>query len=65
MEPRLLEAVATPSTAEQARAGGTKLYKHVLTIKEEDGGWWICEDDTPLEGPFRSQDNAIAAVESV
>ena len=65
MEPRLLEAVATPSTAEQARAGGTKLYKHVLTIKEEDGGWWICEDDTPLEGPFVSQDRAIAVIESV
>jgi hypothetical protein len=36
-----------------------------LTVKEEEDGWWICEDDTPLEGPFVSQDCAIAVIESV
>ena len=50
---------------QQPRADGKKLYRHILTVKEEEGGWWICEDDTPLEGPFITQDRAIAAVESV
>jgi len=59
------EAVGRTSTAEQAGADGTKLYKHTVTIKQDEDGWWICEDGTPLEGPFSSQDSAIAAVEAV
>ena len=64
--PRLFaEAVGRTSTAEQAGADGTKLYKHTVTIKQDEDGWWICEDGMPLEGPFSSQDSAIAAVEAV
>ena len=59
------EAVDAPSATERGGAGDRKLYTHTLTIREEEDGWWICEDDIPLEGPFSSQDNAIAAVESV
>jgi hypothetical protein len=36
-----------------------------VTITQAEDGWWICEDNTPLEGPFSSQDSAIAAVEAV
>jgi len=64
--PRLFaEAVGRTSTAEQAGEDGTKLYKHTVTIKQDEDGWWICEDGMPLEGPFSSQDSAIAAVEAV
>jgi hypothetical protein len=57
-------AVGTTSTYEQTGAEGTTLYKHTVHIKQRETGWWICDDEGPIEGPFDSQDSAIAAVDS-
>ena len=58
------EAVSTTATAEQTGADETKLYRHTVHVKQRETGWWICDDEGPIEGPFGSQDSVIAAVES-
>jgi len=58
------EAVGTTATAEQTGADETKLYRHTVHVKQRETGWWICDDEGPIEGPFGSQDSASAAVES-
>jgi hypothetical protein len=36
---------------------------HRVHIRLQEDGWWICDEEGPINGPFATQDDAIRALE--
>jgi len=52
-----------PSSKVQEMKMGYEPKPHRVHIRLQEDGWWICDEEGPINGPFATQDDAIRALE--